>query len=150
MYYFRLSPGDENVIGIRAFETYRSALDPHPPHPQCSVIKKFRAYNQYNALWKIIVHIAPGGTDPGMGYGEMRPWRLLFTPLQFLQESHFKQQSLKVIYKPPPPLKMGDLSFKWSKLAKISALMPSNLTVLVHKTPFQRQFSVCKPHTSEI
>ena len=100
-----------------------------------------------------------GGTHLERGYGDMRPWRPLFTPLLPLARVPF--QAKESVHKTPFWENWEILASTASIITQISAHKPPNLEVFsshppkfgnfpLTSPPFQRQMSVGKPHTSEI
>ena len=108
-----------------------------------------------------------GGIDLERGYGNVQPWS---PPPPFSrlscssQGSHFKQKSVHKIWKwneTPFWENLEILASTASIFAKILVHKPPNLEIFSSQAPkfgdfqftsplFQRQVSVCKPHTSEI
>ena len=100
-----------------------------------------------------------GGTDLERGYGDVRPWRPPFTPFLPLTRVPFRAKEL--VHKTPFWENLEILASPASIFAQILALKPPNLKIFSSQSPkfgnfqftspsFQRQISVCKPHTSEI
>ena len=102
---------------------------------------------------------ARGGTDLERGYGDVRPWRPLFTPLLPLARVPF--QAKESVHKTPFWENLEILASSASIFTKILAHKPPNLEIFSSQAskfgnlpltspPFQRQMSVRKPPTSEI
>ena len=100
-----------------------------------------------------------GGTDLESGYGDVRPWRPLFTPLLPLARVPF--QAKESVHKTPFWENLEILASTASIFTQILAHKPPNLEIFSSQAPqfgnfpltsppFQRQMSVCKPHTLEI
>ena len=120
-----------------------------------------------------------GGTDLERGYGDVRPWRPLFTPLLPLVRVPFQAKEsghktpfwenleiftctasifTQILAHKPPNLEIFSsqaprfwiFSSQAPKFENFQLTSPQIWKFPAHKPPFQRQMSVRKPHTSEI